>query len=62
MHDVLYQSFGCYVAVDQLSVSRRAAKSAELLQAVRERQLERRAQRKHRRAVRRGREAYTTAV
>ena len=62
MYDHQYQAFGMYVAVDQLAVSLRAAKSAELLQALRDSKLERRARRQQRRALRRGQETYTTAV
>ena len=62
MYDTYQQSLGMYYAVDQLSVSLRAAKSSELKQALREQKLERKAQRNQRRAARRGQESYTTAV
>lgn len=62
MHDFQYQALGCYVAVDQLAVGLRAARTAELLQRARDRKLERKARRQQRRAARRGQEAYTTAV
>ena len=62
MYDTHQQALGLYVAVDQLSLSLRAAKAAEHRQALREQQLERRSQRRQRRATRRGQESYTTAV
>lgn len=62
MYDTYQQSLGMYYAVDQLSVSLRAAMSSELKQALREQKLERKAQRNQRRAARRGQESYTTAV
>lgn len=62
MYDTHQQALGLYYAVDQLSLSLRAAKAAEHRQALREQQLERRSQRRQRRATRRGQESYTTAV
>jgi hypothetical protein len=62
MYDTHQQALGLYLAVDQLSLSLRAAKAAEHKQAVREQQLLRKAERQQRRATRRGQEAYTTAV
>ncbi|HEY5786700.1 MAG TPA: hypothetical protein VIT65_18190 [Microlunatus sp.] len=62
MYDTYQQSLGMYYAVDQLSVSLRAAKSSELKKALREQKLERKALRNQRRADRRGQESYTTAV
>ncbi len=62
MYDTHQQALGLYYAVDQLSLSLRAAKAAEHKRALREQQLERKAQRRQRRADRRGQEAYTTAV
>lgn len=62
MHDVQYQAFGVYVAVDHRAVSERAAKAAELLQAVRDRKRARRLLREQRRKARRDQAAYTTAV
>ena len=62
MHDVHYQAFGVYVAVDQRTVSERAAKAAELLQAVRDHKVARRNLRAQRRSVRRDQGGYTTAV
>ena len=59
MYDTHQQALGMYCAVNQLSVSLRAAKAAEIKQALREQKLERKAQR---RAARRGQESYTTAV
>ena len=62
MYDTHQQSLGMYYAVDQLSVSLRAAKASEIKQALREQKLERKALRQQRRATRRGQESYTTAV
>jgi hypothetical protein len=62
MYDSQYQALGMYVAVDQLAVSQRAAKSAELLQAARDRKLQHKAQRRQQRARRRSQDAYTTAI
>ena len=62
MHDTHALALGCYVAVDQLALSYDAAKAVEHQRAIREIKLARKAQRKQRRAIRRGQEAYTTAV
>jgi hypothetical protein len=62
MYDTHAQTFGYYVAVDQLALSYAAAKAVEHQRAVREQKLQLKAQRKQRRAARRGQEAYTTAV
>jgi hypothetical protein len=62
MYDTHAYALGCYVTVDQLAVSQRAARAVEHRQAVREQKLERKAQRQQRRALRRSQEAYTTAV
>lgn len=62
MYDTHQQALSLYLGGDQLALSQRAAKSAELRQALRDQRLQRKAQRSHRRAARRGQEAYTTAV
>jgi len=62
MHDTHLQSLGISYVLDQLAVSHRAAKAAELQQALREQKLARKALRNQRRATRRGQESYTTAV
>jgi hypothetical protein len=62
MYDTYQQALGMSYVLDQLTVSRRAAKAAEHQQALREQKLERKALRQQRRAVRRGQESYTTAV
>ncbi|MDN5763868.1 MAG: hypothetical protein L0H41_16340 [Microlunatus sp.] len=62
MFPVQHHALGMHVAVDHLTISQHAAKAVEHQQAVRERKLEHKAQRQHRRAARRGQEAYTTAV
>lgn len=56
------QAVAGYDADDHLSLSLRAAKTAELMQAVRAQRKERKAQRKAHRAVRNSQESYTTAV
>ena len=62
MYDTYQQALGTSYVLDQLTVSLRAAKAAEHQRALREQKLERKAQRRQRRAVRRGQESYTTAV
>ncbi len=62
MYDTHQQALGMYYVVDQLNISHRAAKAAEIRQALREQRLERKALRNQRRAIRRGQESYTTAV
>ena len=62
MYDTYQQALGTSYVLDQLTVSLRAAKAAEHQHALREQKLERKAQRRQRRAVRRGQESYTTAV
>jgi hypothetical protein len=62
MYGTQYEVYGYNVAAEQLALSHRAAKTAELMRAVAERRAERRTIRQHRRAARRGRDAYTTAV
>jgi hypothetical protein len=61
MNDIQLHALGMYAAVNGVPLSRRAARSFELRRAADERKLERKAQRRQRRAVRRGRDAYTTA-
>lgn len=62
MYATQYEVYGYHVAAEQLALSRRAAETAEIMRAVQERRSERRTTRQHRRAARRGRDAYTTAV
>ena len=62
MNDIYLHALGLHVAVDHLALSLRAAKSVEVQQAVREGRLERKAERQPRRILRRGLEAYTSAV
>ena len=51
-----------YVPVDQLGVSLRAAATAQLMQAVRDRRRERRDDRKRTRALSRQKDGYTTVA
>lgn len=53
---------GTFAAVDQLDLSRAAARASEHQRAVRALKLERTARRKQRRVGQRNQEAYTTAV
>lgn len=62
MYEPQHQALGMELAVDQLRLSLRAAKSVELQQAVHERKLERKAQRQQRRDLRRGRGTYAATV
>lgn len=62
MHENHLYALGSYAVVDQLALSLQAAKAVEHQRAIRELKLARKAQRQQRRAVRRGQEAYTTAV
>ena len=62
MYDAHAHALGYHVTVDQLALSYAAAKAVEHQRAVREQKLQLKAQRKQRRAARRGQEAYTTAV
>jgi hypothetical protein len=62
MHHAQQQAIASYYAADQLSISLRAARTAELWQSFREQRMARKAQRKARRAARTSQEAYTTAV
>ena len=61
MSDIQIHAVGLY-AVNGLALSRRAARSHELREAVRERKRERNALRRQTRAHRAGRDAFTTAV
>lgn len=61
MNDAQLHPLGVHMAVNGLAFSLRAAKSYEQQQAVRQRKLERKAQ-QQRRALRRSKEIYTTAV
>jgi len=62
MYDTHAHSVASFAVVDQLALSLAAARAHEHKQAVHERRLAAKVQRQHRRAVRRGQEAYTTAV
>lgn len=62
MYGTQYEVYGYHLAAEQLALSHRAAKTAELMRAVQERRSEHKTTRQHRRAARRGRDAYTTAV
>ena len=62
MNDIQIHALGLYAAVNGLSLSRRAARSHELREAVRERKREREALRRLTRATQEGRDAFTTAV
>ena len=62
MNDTQIHAIGLYAAVNGLALSRRAARSHEQREAVRERKRERKALRRLTRAPRQGRDAFTTAV
>ena len=61
MNDIQIHAIGLYTAVNGLALSRRAARSHELRQAVRERKRARRSLRRLTRASQEGRDAFTTA-
>lgn len=62
MNDIQMHAIGLYAAVEGLALSRRAARSHEWREAVRERKSERSSRRRLIRASRKGRDAFTTAV
>lgn len=62
MYMINNSGYASYVPVDQLGVSLRAAATAELMQAVRDRRRERRHDRKRKRALRRHQDGYTTVA
>jgi hypothetical protein len=62
MNDIQIHAIGLYAAVNGLALSRRAARSHELREAVREQKLRRKALRRLTRSPRPGRDAFTTAV
>ena len=62
MNDIQIHAIGLYAAVNGLALSRRAARSHQLRDAVRERKRERKALRRLTRATHEGRDAFTTAI
>lgn len=62
MNHAQLHPLGVHIAVNGLALSLRAAKSYEQQQAVRQRELERKAQQQQRRALRGSKDIYTTAV
>jgi hypothetical protein len=62
MNDIQIHAIGLYAAVNGLALSRRAARSHEQREAVRERKRARRSLHRLTRASEKGRDAFTTAV
>jgi hypothetical protein len=62
MNDTQMHAIGLYAAVNGLALSRRAARSQEQREVLRERKRERSSRRRMNRASRRGRDAYITVV